>query len=271
MINQVKSLISRYGIPDIFFSDNGPQFDSEEFKAFSKEYGFVHTTSSPHYPQSNGEVERCVETVKQILRKAKYPYLAILEYRNTPLEGIGKSPAQLLMGRRLKTTLPTAAPLLRTAESAEIKGRLKVRQQKQAHYYNQRAGKELPELCDGDSVRLQRNGKWISAQVLSHHKTPRSYVVRSEDGGVYRRNRRHLQQAETTQGPESEYSSQSSENEAKQPVSPGKTSAEQVMQPEKNGLPESIASPPEAVADHTSKTTRSGRVIRTPHRFKDYT
>ena len=43
---------SRYGIPDKFINntDNGPQFSSEAFRQFSRDYGFVHTTTSPHFP-----------------------------------------------------------------------------------------------------------------------------------------------------------------------------------------------------------------------------
>ncbi|CAC5393077.1 unnamed protein product [Mytilus coruscus] len=69
-----------------------------------------HTVSSPHYQQSNGLAERFVQSVKKMLSKSKQdgkdPYIAMLKYRNTPLENID-SPAQLLMNRRLKTTIPT--------------------------------------------------------------------------------------------------------------------------------------------------------------------
>ena len=36
-ILQLKRIFSRHGIPDILFADNGPQFDSHEFMAFSNE------------------------------------------------------------------------------------------------------------------------------------------------------------------------------------------------------------------------------------------
>ena len=57
-------------------------------------------------------------TVKQLFQKAerdgKDPWLALLDYRNTPpTEGLGTSPAQRLMSRRTLTLLPTAASLLR--------------------------------------------------------------------------------------------------------------------------------------------------------------
>ena len=57
----LKAIFSRHGIPATFVSDNGPQFISEEMRAFAKEYGFQHVTSSPYYPyypKSNGQAER---------------------------------------------------------------------------------------------------------------------------------------------------------------------------------------------------------------------
>ena len=41
-VNKLKSVFSRHGIADILFSDNGPQFSSEEFKQFSISWGFEH-------------------------------------------------------------------------------------------------------------------------------------------------------------------------------------------------------------------------------------
>ena len=69
-ILQLKKIFSRHGIPDILFSDNGPQFDSHEFTNFSTDWQFQHITSSPRYPQSNGEVERAVQTMKAVLNKS---------------------------------------------------------------------------------------------------------------------------------------------------------------------------------------------------------
>ena len=58
-------------------------------------------TISPKYPQSGGLHERTVQTVKNILKKCREtdqdPYLALLDYRNTPIDGV--TPAQTLMSR----------------------------------------------------------------------------------------------------------------------------------------------------------------------------
>ena len=120
IICHLKSQFARYGIPDELISDNVPQYASSAFTDFSKSYGFVHTTSSPHFPQANGEAERAVQTIKNLLKKAQDPYKALLNYRNTRLDGINLSPAQLLMGRRLKSSLPIKADLLKPQQLQEI-------------------------------------------------------------------------------------------------------------------------------------------------------
>jgi transposase InsO family protein len=79
------------------FTDNGPQFDSNEFKQFQKKWSFQHITSSPCYPQSNGGVERAVQSAKTLMKKAKEAgedcYLSLLNQRNTPRRRFWKSSA----------------------------------------------------------------------------------------------------------------------------------------------------------------------------------
>ena len=82
--------------------------------AFAAEYEFEHVTNSPRYPQSNFEVEHAVQTIKNPLKKAADPYRALLAYRSTSLSN-GFSPAQLLMGRRLPTTVPAFPVMLEPA------------------------------------------------------------------------------------------------------------------------------------------------------------
>ena len=96
VITVLKSIFARYGIPEIMISDNGPQY---EIKQFARQYGFNHITRSPHYPQSNGQAEHAVQTVKKLLKQAEDPWVALLNYRAAPLPWCNLSPAKLLMGR----------------------------------------------------------------------------------------------------------------------------------------------------------------------------
>jgi putative transposase len=45
-------------------SDNGPQFIARDFKTFIRVAGLEHVRTSPHYPQSNGKMERWYQTLK---------------------------------------------------------------------------------------------------------------------------------------------------------------------------------------------------------------
>ena len=63
-------LFSNEGFPKKIISDNGSPFNSQEFADYLSSHGVKHTTSSPHYPQSNGFIERHIQTVKNLLYKA---------------------------------------------------------------------------------------------------------------------------------------------------------------------------------------------------------
>ena len=112
VINHIRFIFARHGIAEELRSDNGSQFSSNAFAKFSDMYGFRHTTSSPHFPQSNGEAERAVQTIKGLLQKADDPYIALLAYRLTPLQH-GCSPAELSMGRKLRSRIPVRPEVLR--------------------------------------------------------------------------------------------------------------------------------------------------------------
>jgi len=87
-------------------SDNGPQFNSQEMKEFSQTYRFQHITTSPYYPQASGLAESTVRTVKNLLGHASDPYRTLLSYRATPMPWCTLSPAELLMGGRIRTNVP---------------------------------------------------------------------------------------------------------------------------------------------------------------------
>ena len=89
-----KLIFSEYGWPDSLVSDNGPHYVAETFTNLMKEYGVNHITSSPHYPQSNGLAEKCVQIVKDLFYKVKDEgtdiYKCLMIYCNTLLESTSK-------------------------------------------------------------------------------------------------------------------------------------------------------------------------------------
>ena len=63
----LRQLFCRTGVPDIIWSDEGPQFTSKSFQDFAKEWEFTHITSTPRYPQSNGKIEATVKSMKKLI------------------------------------------------------------------------------------------------------------------------------------------------------------------------------------------------------------
>ena len=110
IIHICKRRFACYGIPDELISDNAAVFTGSEFATFARTWEFCHTTSSPYYSRSNGKAESAVKIAKRLLTKCmsqkEDPWKAILDWRNTPNERLGISPAQLLMFRRTQTMLP---------------------------------------------------------------------------------------------------------------------------------------------------------------------
>ncbi|CAM1296134.1 Uncharacterised protein r2_g539 [Pycnogonum litorale] len=193
VINCMKSIFARHGIPDLVVSDNGPQYASEEFASFAKTYSFTHITSSPRHPQGNGAAERAVQTVKNILRKGLDPYLGLMAYRSSPLEN-GLSPAELLMGRKLRTTIPTL-PVVLTPESPDlVQVKLKesiMRGLSEDNFDTRHRAIETPPLSPGDPVYV-RDLKRDAVVVGSSPERPRSYLVKDTQGSTVRRNKLNL-------------------------------------------------------------------------------
>jgi len=194
VISSLKSVYSVHGVPVTLFADNMP-FASRQMQDFAATWGFEIVTSSPDFPQSNGQAERCIQTVKALFTKAEESrsdlHVAMLNYRATPLSGSDKSPAELLFGRRLRTKLPVPVAKLVPTHAEDARSQLVERQRKYKDFHDRRA-RDLPPLRPGDVVRVQQRGQLVRGEVVSQHESPRSYVVNTEGGATLRRNRRHL-------------------------------------------------------------------------------
>ena len=199
VICALKSILARHGVPDVLVSDNGPQYASQAFKQFTKDWDFVHVTSSPYFPQSNGQSESAVKVTKGLLMKAidsgQDWYKSLLSYRNSPLQD-GKSPSELLMGRRLKDSLPSNPSLLKTEISPGHSANIYQHKVNQKEHFDKMT-KDLPELKSGEQVKLRAPGtsQWAQNATVLRQTAPRSYEVETSNGSELRRNRRDLLKA----------------------------------------------------------------------------
>ena len=98
------------------------------------------------------------------------------------------------MGRRLRSILPCTTNQLipETVCYRETQSRFLKKQADQKSYYDKSGVRTLQPFKTGEAVRVKQEGEWRPANVIEIADTPGSYVVETSDGGVYRRNRRHL-------------------------------------------------------------------------------
>ena len=194
----MRYIFSEFGTPEKVVSDNGPQYSSSEFRSFAESWGFVHTTTSPNRPQGNGFVERQIQTVKKVIMKAHTSgndiQLALLYFRITPISLKIPSPAEMLFGRRLKSTMVSHISNTLT-EKEEIQEELMKRQSVQKKQFDKHARKQdLPHLVKDQQVLIQnqRSLHWEPAVIQNTTADSRSYVVRLANGTVVRRNRQYI-------------------------------------------------------------------------------
>jgi hypothetical protein len=198
VISHMKDIMSQWGICEKIMTDGGPCFVSQEFDEFAKSWNFEHVKCSPYHNQTNGLAEAMVKVAKRIIIKAKEdnsdPRIGFLEYRSTPLVDIGNySPAQLALSRQLRSVLPTVTEnLIPKVPSPDlVKQKISQSKARQKHYYD-RDAKPLSPLKIGESARVQRSDKTWSPAIVLDNPTERSYIVETENGQIYRRNRRDL-------------------------------------------------------------------------------
>ena len=115
-VDVLRRLFAMHGLPRVLVSDNGTGFVSDEFERFLIENGIKHMVSAPYHPASNGQAERMVRTLKEALKNLKEGDTEtqlckfLFKYRITPHSATGVSPAELLVGRRLRSALSLLRP-----------------------------------------------------------------------------------------------------------------------------------------------------------------
>ncbi|XP_071499791.1 uncharacterized protein [Diadema antillarum] len=248
VIRLTKAIFSEQGIPDRVISDNGPHFAGDEYKRFSQVWGFNHITSSPHYPRSNGQVERTIQTVKLTLSTAREgrqdEYLAMLSLRSTPIDNNLTSPAEVLYRRKVRNTLPMS-DARQVPSNGDIHKILRERQAKHKEYHEHHGTRKLPDLKIGQraSLRDTRTGLWTPAVIKDICAEPHSYIVQTPNGHTLRRNRTALRDLS----------------------SPSVRKVHFALTPDI--IPLGISERPNTPVPQTAYRTKSGRLVRPPNRL----
>ena len=191
-IKHLRKLFCRWGLPDMLVSDNATTFTSEEFQTFLSENGVEHRTIEPRHSQGNGMAERVVKEVKLALQRCGGGQWDVclanwlFHQRIAPHSTTGVPPAELMLGRRLRSKLDLLRPNIRTT----------VVRRQVAQKENHDGKRWLRTFDIDDEVYAQNfalGRPWLPG-VICAVDGPVSYVVRLEDGRIWRR---HIDQIRT--------------------------------------------------------------------------
>jgi hypothetical protein len=260
IIETFKKVFATHGIPDIVIADNMP-YSSYECQRFAKEYDFEFQTSSPGYPKSNGLAERFVQTAKNILKKSEDVNGALMEYRNTPITSLKRSPAELLYQRKLKTKLPVVEKV--NTKIKKFRDELQNRNKIVKKYYDRNA-KPRDDFKNGDTIVYKRKKQWQPAVIVSKHKSPRSYLVNT-GSNILRRNSNHLKKSvikhETSN---TEIDNELPETRINQDIYNNNNNTQS------DANRDSIASDNEAKEETSKESVRPVRARKVPSKFNNY-
>lgn len=175
-IARLRELFATHGLPDTIVSDNGRGFVSAEFEKFCSRNAIEHYRVAAYMASSNGLAERTVQTCKNFLKKIRPGDDVGLELaafllgaRTTSLPG-GKSPSELLMGRRVETYFDKLRPK-------------KTRQFKE--------GKFKPLTAVWARTFSGNSRSWGRGQIL-RQVGYKVFMVELDDGTVHRRHEQQL-------------------------------------------------------------------------------
>ena len=265
MIEQLDEIFSRYGYPATIKSDNGPQFVSEEFAQYCEQNGIVHVKVTAKWAQANGEVERQNKSILKRLQIAQAEHKPwkrelrkyLMAYRGLPHNTTGRSPAELMFGRKMRGKIPDLS--FNPVYDQEVHDRDSEQKAKAKIYADNRRGARYSGVDIGDQVLVQQeksNKLSTRFNPIPHtviSKNGNSTVVESPSGTQYSRNTSHIKKL-VSDDP-------TPEEKGETPVMPECSDCEEMPQPEPTSVPDASGQTPQA---------RPQRKRNRPKRFDDY-
>lgn len=277
-IKSLQEIFPILGYPSSMTTDNGEPFVSHEFKEFCRCWDIKLHHTPPLYAQANGLVERVNRGIKKRLqisgiedrRNWETDLLVsyLVMYRSTIHKTTGKSPYELMFGRRMKDKIPCARPKGNETNDEEV--REHDRQEKEnikARADKSRGAKETP-ISVGEKVFLKNK----PGEKLTPNFNPEIYTVvrrkegdcevKSDESEVVRR--RHITFLKKVPSPPNLTNSASSPSEIKSHLASSENST--IL----NSNPQTVHKSSKRTSDQLEKRSLSKRAKKTPKKLDDY-
>ncbi len=235
VIPTLDKIFSSFGIPHVVKTDNGPPFNGQAFKDFSLYPGFKHRKITPYWPGANAEAERFMRTLKKTIisthsegrpwKQNLYSFLR--NYRASPHGTTQQTPAELLFGRKLHTTLPTYSMTRHPTSDTGLRDRGQHAKQHMKRNADRHHRARPSILKPGDIVLCRQliKGKLMTpckAKPYTIVRIKGSMVTASRSGHEITRNSSHIKllPSSVSVGPDSEVSDEEDDLDLSPPDTP---------------------------------------------------
>ncbi|GJW22689.1 putative reverse transcriptase domain-containing protein [Tanacetum coccineum] len=169
----IKEVVTRHGVPVSIICDRDPRFTSHFWRAFQKALGTSLDMSTAYHPQTDGQSERTIQTLEDMLRACVIDFgngwerhLPLIEfsYNNSYHASIKAAPFEALYGRKCRSPVCwaevgdaqlTGPELIHetTKKIMQIKQRIQAARDRQKSYADVR--RKPLEFQVGDRVMLK--------------------------------------------------------------------------------------------------------------------
>lgn len=198
LIGWLRQVFDRHGTPQQITTDHGTQFDSREFRAFCQEIGAdLHLTTVGHH-QSNGLVEREIQTLEKMIRASidnqedwsRVLDRCVLSYNQRKHSSTGYSPFVLMFGREPELDIdreygislpPWDVEHVRESAKANAR-RQRIRAKQYYDRYTKQSGVRIGDKVLWHNEEMGRhkarklNRRWRGAYVVVEIKKPVAWV-----------------------------------------------------------------------------------------------
>jgi hypothetical protein len=205
LVNSCRPLFATMGAPEGFWSDNQP-FKAAFFQDFLAKFNVSWHSSSPHYSKSNGRAETEIKQIKKLVCGSRTDgkldpdklAQALMLFRNAPRCGGGPSPAESLFNRPIRDGLPSHHRSFTNEwqrEPEELERRMTASREKSREFHDATAHTlAVLKVDDHVLIRDPDTSRWSIPGKVIEVGPNRDYLVRTENGKEFRRNRCHLRQ-----------------------------------------------------------------------------
>ena len=152
-------------MPVVIKSDNGPPFQSHEFKEYCLKNGIIHKKICPLWPEANGTTEKFMQVINKIIQCAEMEgsnwrhelNMALLNYRASPHCSTKIPPATLFLGRKIRTILPALPTKFHNENDGKARENDSANKQKWKQYADKDRSTRPHNLKLGDILMVEQN------------------------------------------------------------------------------------------------------------------